>query len=730
MNFIRAYQKTCSSQSNVWRIYKRLVVTRYSSKYLAEIYQAGDYLPPFSMAKEAYNHQLFSIEIMQLHTIYEKLIYAITKFPKSGQLHTLIIDFIERFANDFDLVGGTEAEKRGFVEVLNRASLRTFNSACVTRHLFHALVKLGDFEEAELALRTYLYLEGLESESLMDLSRTTAALASNSSIPVPPDYQIESLEIGHQNQLQDPQPWQETAENKIGVLTGAVKMYCQELAKGTEAVRMAELAIAVYNEETCHEFGPQVYRILGISFGFLASQTFDKERRPEYHEKALSALHKSLELDPQYWQTYYQLALQLAETRDILKAVTMISQSLQLNPTHLPSWHLLTLLCTCPVKEGMEQAVKTCELGLSESPTVIKDSWIDFSEEVSQYVLLQMTHTLLVARVYGREQASVAQENLFQTFGKILVPELIADSTSNLLHESISQGSARYGMVLSGSLGNIVEPSSGGSNSVINRGRSSSNASTFTTRSVSSFTGRKLHLAEMFDTASVKSGQGKSGSKPSLLDPKSLLRKDMSYGKVYDIRVFCSLGSFQSAASSTHHTLLENSSGFSRPTTLAKLQHQRSCKMLCDLWLLSAESFLQHGKIDEALKAVGEAENVDWTTHAGVWCLLGRIRLVQKQYQKAIVAFEKGLVTKPSDVECRVWLAKTHLDLGDVEIAEGILENVTQENGWDNSLAWFYLGEIYRMTDRTERTKHCFFYALELESTTPIQSFTILPRFV
>lgn len=258
---------------------------------------------------------------------------------------------------------------------------------------------------------------------------------------------------------------------------------------------------------------------------------FDKECRPEYHEKALRALRKSLELDTQCWETYYQLALQLAEMRDILKAVTMVSQSLQLNPSHLASWHLLTLLCTCPIKESMDQAVKTCELGLGESHTVIKDSWIDFSEDVSQYVLLQMTYTLLVSRVYGAEQASVAQESLFQTFGKILVPELIADSTSNLLHESISQGNARYGMVLSGSLGNIVEPSPV-SNSV-NRARSTSNASTFTARSVSSFTGRKLHLAEMFDTASVKSGQGKSGSKPSLLDPKSLLRKDMSYGKCF-----------------------------------------------------------------------------------------------------------------------------------------------------------------------------------------------------
>lgn len=46
------------------------------------------------------------------------------------------------------------------------------------------------------------------------------------------------------------------------------------------------------------------------------------------------------------------------------------------------------------------------------------------------------------------------------------------------------------------------------------------------------------------------------------------------------------------------------------------------------------------------------------------------------------------------------------------------------------SLNRFYLGEIYRQTDRPGRTKECFFYALELESTRPIQPFTILPRFV
>lgn len=46
MDLIRAYQKTCSSQLNGWRVHKRLVVTRNSLSYLSGIYKSGDYLPP------------------------------------------------------------------------------------------------------------------------------------------------------------------------------------------------------------------------------------------------------------------------------------------------------------------------------------------------------------------------------------------------------------------------------------------------------------------------------------------------------------------------------------------------------------------------------------------------------------------------------------------------------------------------------------------------------------
>jgi hypothetical protein len=51
MNLIRAYQKACSSQLDTWKIYKRVVVTRYSIIYLSSIYKADQYQPPVDFSE-------------------------------------------------------------------------------------------------------------------------------------------------------------------------------------------------------------------------------------------------------------------------------------------------------------------------------------------------------------------------------------------------------------------------------------------------------------------------------------------------------------------------------------------------------------------------------------------------------------------------------------------------------------------------------------------------------
>lgn len=231
-------------------------------------------------AKENYDHQLFSIEIMQLYTVYEKLINNLVQFPKPGKPNRLMLDFINKFAADFELVEGSETEWRGFIDVLNRAALKTFNSPCITRHLFLALFQLGDYEEAEHALRSYLYLAGLESKSMLDTRGMTPALAMDAyglSTPIPNPNEFEE----HSDETPSRSQEVESTEEKLSVLTVAVKMFCTELLKGSEAVYVAELAKRVYDKEILNqEHTPEnatqlrssVCRTLGIAYGFLATQ--------------------------------------------------------------------------------------------------------------------------------------------------------------------------------------------------------------------------------------------------------------------------------------------------------------------------------------------------------------------------------------------------------------------------------------------------------------------------
>ena len=126
-----------------------------------------------------------------------------------------------------------------------------------------------------------------------------------------------------------------------------------------------------------------------------------------------------------------------------------------------------------------------------------------------------------------------------------------------------------------------------------------------------------------------------------------------------------------------------------QPTARCRQRQRRSIRILCNLWLLSASCFLELGLVNETLKAIEEAENVDWTNNAGVWCMLGRLRLVENKIDLAIAAFQKGLVCDGNDVQCRVWLAKAYIQHGNLEVAEGLLEFVTRSNGWNCTEAWY-----------------------------------------
>ncbi|CAG8783137.1 12110_t:CDS:2, partial [Dentiscutata erythropus] len=105
----------------------------------------------------------------------------------------------------------------------------------------------------------------------------------------------------------------------------------------------------------------------------------------------------------------------------------------------------------------------------------------------------------------------------------------------------------------------------------------------------------------------------------------------------------------------------------------------------------------------------------------------GYLLSIQKQYADAITSFHKALAIDGNHVPTLIHLARTYIETDNIDIAEGLLESVTKGSGWDCAEAWLYLGKICQNTNRVKRAKDCLWYALDLEESSPVRPFSILP---
>lgn len=91
--------------------------------------------------------------------------------------------------------------------------------------------------------------------------------------------------------------------------------------------------------------------------------------------------------------------------------------------------------------------------------------------------------------------------------------------------------------------------------------------------------------------------------------------------------------------------------------------------------------------------------------------------------------FRKALVFTHDYIPAVVHLARLFIEEGSVELAEGLLDVLTQTNGWDVPEAWYLLGQVLERTRRPQRSRECLLYALQLEETKPIRPVSLsIPR--
>ncbi|KAF9101372.1 hypothetical protein BGX27_011502 [Mortierella sp. AM989] len=619
-----------------------------------------------------------SQEIAQIHAYWEDSLAVITTFPRADEKNWRILVMIEQIIEDRKVLGaGNDADKRALVETIYRASQRTFQSPRILRSLFFALVDLGQYDEAELALKGYLSMEEINEKS-----RDT----------------VQEVLTHEQRVRQDI----ESEYDITTVMIAGSLLYGKELGKHAEALTCANNALIYIHKyllqhEKVAELLSSAYNYQGTAYGLQASNTYDPEKRPALYAKAVESFTKSIETLPHGYEGHYLLALQLAEMREVPKAILAVKESLGINPSHIPSWHLLALLLSS--QKDYERALNICAVGLRESEwdNPLTDGFSASQIDGEDYLAFRVTQTVLYDQVNGPESALELQEALFGLYNKVFAAEPGSVGESLYDIQSIRRSDS-----------DIVPGST-----VVGRPRASS------ILSVRSRNGTGSDFSQIH-----------SGTQTSLDVPKANYASSIS-----------SIGSTGSK-SRRHPTPVTSNqahlarSALSLPPTVQRLTTKivsrtaRANKALVDLWLLSASTFRRIGRTEDAMKSIEEAERVD-SSNPDVWYQLGLLHAVRDNKESASVSFTKALALSPYHTACLTRVGRSYLDAGSLEMAEGVLETTTKSLGWDSAEAWFYLGKIFEASDRLTRAKECLWYALELESSRPIRGFVeAVPRYL
>jgi len=99
--------------------------------------------------------------------------------------------------------------------------------------------------------------------------------------------------------------------------------------------------------------------------------------------------------------------------------------------------------------------------------------------------------------------------------------------------------------------------------------------------------------------------------------------------------------------------------------------------------------------------------------------------------QKALQALHKALFIAPEHISaiihiCKIYLSPPcpgvdELDPDRVELAAGLLSDLTNGDGWDVPEAWYYLAKAAKMQGRIEKERECLIYALRLSEVTRVR---------
>ncbi|XP_040286244.1 tetratricopeptide repeat protein 7A isoform X1 [Bufo bufo] len=367
------------------------------------------------------------------------------------------------------------------------------------------------------------------------------------------------------------------------------------------------------------------YLALGLVYSFQATDATQKSTQDDWSKKALQALQRAYEIDPEDPQIILYLSLQLALVRQISEAIEHLQEALKLQKDDLHCLHLLALLLSA--QKQYKHAIDVINMALDEHPETFS---------------ILFTKTKLEWIHEGPEEALITCRHMLYLWQKLYNCSQLSESE-----------------------------------------KESSLADVPLTRKHSG-----LHLA-IPDSHDPENGSQRASS-------IAASRMEQAMSEI------------------TMHSSTQKQGPMQQWVTLEQI------------WLRAAELFMEQQHMKEAGFCIQEAASLFPTSHTVLY-MRGKLAEMKGCLEEAKQIYNEALTVNPDGVKIMHSLGLILNRLGQNALAEKYLRDAVQIQSTSHD-AWKGLGDVLQDQGKHEAAVECFLTSLDLESSSPVYPFTIIPR--
>lgn len=342
------------------------------------------YVP--ALTNESSARTQLRIEVKKVESIYEALLLSETDFPRASEEREEVEAFVKLVMSNWVVLsgrgwreqdlgqGGRESLSRGVLDLLYRASVRTYHSTAILRHLFTVHLAVAEFDLAFKAFDSYLELVKKGKARVEKTGHREPSLDGDATV-----LETLSLCIAALCRYGD-----RAASEKARDLSVEVEHWLDQIVTtpqngGMDSVREEGRNSAASEDEVSPQVQALAWQSMGLAQAQWARMTFDSSTRSETQSKAIRCLRKSLSSEFGGYadlRSVFALSFLLAEQRELATAIELLKtvllsskasaarQVLRNGPywqerALIPLWHLLSLLLSA--RQDFVMAARACE---------------------------------------------------------------------------------------------------------------------------------------------------------------------------------------------------------------------------------------------------------------------------------------------------------------------------------------------------------------------------------